>query len=278
MADDPIVTPDPEPDGVLEVDLKDAGAKTKVVPVSVLSAERDRVRQSERAKFDKESEPLKAKAALADQLQKDLETIRPYVDKLRAKPELMEEPKVPEQDAISTDEAEKFAKEFELYTAQGLDVARAKRLLVREKRMAEQVAQQVAQQVVGPVAQTTAIGNSKANFLWAANQRDASGRPLCDPTILAQQWAQLPPESTADPTVAQFMLNAAIGETLRQGKQPAAPPSEPMYSEPSGGRRGPGYAISPMEQSVARHTGMSEKQWTEAATKYVPGQTNVIGD
>ena len=66
MADEVVTQPDPEPEGAIEVDL--AGSKQKMVPVGAVIAERKRASEKAKADAEKEYEPIKAKAAQADQL------------------------------------------------------------------------------------------------------------------------------------------------------------------------------------------------------------------
>ena len=61
----------------------------------------------------------------------------------------------------------------------------------------ELFAQQVARETVKGPQEEIFRQASRQNFIWAANQRDANGQPLVDPTTLAQTWANLPAELTA---------------------------------------------------------------------------------
>ena len=276
MADDPTPTPDPEPEGAIDVDL--SGQKQRMVPVSALVAERERVRAAERDKVTKEYEPLRAKADQADRLAADLQTVQPFIQKLRDKPELMKEETSPELAGITDEEAERFARQYELFTPTGVDTNRAKRIIAEQRKEITKVAREAAQEAIRPLAETTSLDKSRQHFMWAAQQRDGSGSPLVDPAILAHEWAKLPAELTAQPQVAEFVLNSAIGVQQRTGKKPpAAPQYEPVFSEPSGGARAP-YQMSPMEQKMAKAQGISEKDWTTRAKDYVPGQVNVLGD
>ena len=275
-----VVTPqpeaDPEPEGVIEVSVADQ--KQRVVPVTVIAAERQRVRAAEREKVTKEYEPLKAKAALADQLQQDVQALQPHIDYLKAHPELLQREQPPELQAVSDEDAERYARDYELYSASGLDLGKAKRIIARQRDEVKRVAAEAAQAAVRPVAESNAIQQSKQNFLWAASQRSADGRPLVDPTVLMEEWKQIPAELAAQPQVAELLLEKAIGRQLRSGKQPpAAPDRDPLFSEPSGGRA-QGYQISELERKVSRNAGISEADWSKAATTYKPDQINVLGD
>jgi hypothetical protein len=268
---------DPEPEGIFEVEAK-PGEKRKVVEVGVVAAERKRVREATAEKLTKEFEPLKQKAEQFDRLQADVQAMQPYIEHLKAHPELMKQSQPPEIQQVGDEEAERYARHYELYTAQGLDLNRAKRMIADNRAEMRRVAQETAQEVVKPYAQSSDVQASRQNFLWAAQQKDGQNRPLVDPAFLAEEWSKVPAELTARPEVAQVILNAAIGQAARAGKlPPAAPTNEPVFSEPSGGRSAP-YQISTLEQRVARNIGLSDSDWTKSAQTYKPDAINVLGD
>lgn len=271
----PITSPtvDAEPEGVVEVQGQ------KLVPLAALEAERKRAKETTEAKLRAEMEPFKQKAAEADRLAADLAAIQPHIDYLRQHPEILQRPSSEDRSGVTDDEAERYAREYELYTPQGLDLARAKRIIATHRADMQRVAQEAAQQAVQPVLQTTAVQAARQNFLWAASQKGPDGRPLVDPSVLANQWAKLPPELTANPDVAQWVLRAAIGEATVSGRQaPAAPSQEPTFTEAPGGASRPAYAMSDIERRVARSAGISEKDWTARAQTYQPDSVNVLGD
>ena len=146
MADEVVTEPqpDPEPDGVIEID-KPAGQKEKVVPVAVLTAERERIRKAEAEKYEKEIAPLKAKAEQADKLAADVQAMQPYVEHLKRHPELLKADEPPALQQVSDEDAEKYARRYELYTATGLDLKRAKQIIADNRAEMKQVAQQAAQ-------------------------------------------------------------------------------------------------------------------------------------
>lgn len=273
------VTPpvDPDPEGVIEID-KPLGTKEKVVPLAALTAERERIRKTERENHAKELEPLKAKAAQADQLAADLQALQPHLDHLKRHPELLKQDEPPAIQAVSDEEAETFAREYELFTATGLNVPKAKQIIAKQRAELKRVATEAATEAVKPVAERTALDQSRANFTAAYYAKDAAGRPLVDPQILTDEWRKVPAAMSAQPEIAQLILDRAIGAMYRQGKQPpAAPEREPLFSEPAGGRSA-NYTMSDTEKKMARHTGTSEKDWQATASKFTPGAINVIGD
>lgn len=278
---DPVVDDDPEPEGVMEIETGTEGAKVKqaVVPASVLKQERARIRKIEGEKLAAKERELDAERQKNQQLAGDLQAVRPHLEHLQKNPHLLKAGESPEIQAISDQEAEQFARDYELYTATGLDLAKAKRMIVKNNARVESLATQAAQKVIQPLQQSTAHNQSMAFLAWAKNQRGADGALLADPEILDQVWREVPPELTADPRVAQERLRVAIGETLLQGKKPTAPMSrEPLLTEAPGGFRERAYEMSPMERTLSQNHGISESEWTTTAKKYVPGRTNRLGD
>ena len=272
---------DPEPEGVMEIETPaEGGAKVKqpVVPVSALKAERARVRNVEREKQAAMQRELDAERQKNAQLAGDLQSVRPHIEHLQKNPHLMKAGESPETQAIADDEAAQYAKDYELYTATGLDIARAKRMIVRENKKVAEASSRAAQEAVKPLAQSTAQNQSMAYLAWALNQKDRDGAPVADPEILRQVWAEVPTEYTADPRVAQERLAVAVGRTIMEGKQPTRPPQyEPTFTEAPGGFRERAYEMSPMERAIAQNQGIGEKEWTDAAKRYKPGQYNRLG-
>ena len=276
----PETTPEPEPEGLIEVEI--SGQKQKVATGSVIAAERNRVREKTEAKFKGEIDALKVKAARADQLEADLGAVRPHVEYLQQNPHLMKRDEAPELQKVSDEEAERFARQYELYGPSGLDLGRAKRIIADQHATIKRVATEAAQEAVGPIKQGTHVQQARQNFAWAAQQRGPDGRPLVDPTVLSQVFAyaiQQNPEYAADPTNAAALLRVAIGEQVMSGKTvPAAPIHEPLFSEAPGGRRGGEYQISEVEKRMASVTGVSEADWAKRAQGYQPDADNVLGD
>lgn len=270
QADDDVL-----PEGVSATDGK--------VDVSVLAAERRRVRAAtERAIRERELAPLQAKAQEVDQLRAALAEAQPYLNHLRQHPELLQPPKpTPLEEQISDDDAAAEARDLELYdgrTGQP-DIGRAKRIIARRRQDALTAAQQAAQAAIGPITSQTAQSASRENFVSMATQRDANNQPLVDPKVLAEMWTALPPELTAHREVGELVLNAAIGKSLRTGTRISRPEREPLISEPAGGRVGQSYQqMDHMAKQLAKHAGLSDKQFQEAGKGYQPGMPNVLGD
>lgn len=272
-------TDDAEPEGAVDVQGR------RMVDVSVLSAERKRIREAtERATReakDKEYEPVRQQAAEAERLRQALNDAQPYVEHLRRHPELLQAPKPTTlEEQVSDEEAIAEARDLELYdqrTGQP-DLTRAKRIIARRRTDAQAAAQQAAQAAIGPITSQTAQQTSRQNFVSMASRRDASNQPLVDAKTLAEFWAQLPPELTQHAEVGELILDAAIGKSYRTRGRVAAPERAPIVSEPAGGRSGPGYQMDRMAKNLAQHAGMSDKAFSEAAKKYEPGAVNILGD
>lgn len=267
---------EPEPEGVVEVTGR------RMVPVETLSAERKRVREAtERAIREREIAPLQAKANEADAMRSYLQQVQPHLERLRQHPELLEEPKPQPMEAqISDDEARNEARDLELYDAQGQpDLGRAKRIIARRRTEAIAAGQAAAQAAIGPITSQSAAQASRQNFAQAALSRGADGQQLVDPRVLAQLWAQLPPELTQHAQVRDIVLNAAIGASVRAGKQgPQRPTQAQPFSESPSGQRGATFQHSKFTRDIAQAAGMSEKAFSEGARTYRPGEVNTLGD
>lgn len=259
----PVNEPEPEPEGAVDVQGR------KMLPVAAIVEERTRVRAAEQKRAAEALAPVQQQAA---QYQAQLQQALAELDAIKQQ----HAPKPPDIPEIGTDEAEKYARHYELFTPTGLDINRAKRIIADNRAEMKRIATEAAQQAVQGPQQEIATERSRQNFVWAANQRDANGRPLVDPRALAEQWSRLPAELTSKPEVAQHLLKTVAGEMLLSGKQPpAAPTYEPAFSEAPGGRR-QAYAPSPIEKRLAQVSGMSEKEYSERAKSYQPGATNFL--
>lgn len=271
------VPDDAEPEGVVEHQGK------RLVDVSVLAAERRRMREVTAAAKEKEFAPVREEAQRAKQLEAALAEVRPIIEHVRQHGLPKAPAPTPVEEQISEEDAAQEARDLELYRADGQpDVVRAKRIIARRRTETSAAAKAAAEAAVGPMRSDSAEEASRRNLERLALQRDSAGTPVLqrsvDPKILAQLWAQLPAELTAHPEVADLVMNAAIGATIRRRGSVARPERDPTLSEPSGGGSGPRWQMDTLTKGVAQAAGMSEKKFAESAAAYKPGQTNVLGD
>src|SRR3990167_6646567 len=151
-------TDDAEPEGVVE------HAGQRMVPVSVLAAERRRIRETtERTIREKELDPLRQ---TEQQLRNALNEARPYIDliKQHGVPQAPKPTKA--EELISDEDAAAEARDLELYdgkTGQP-DIQRAKRIIARRRSDVTSAAQQAAQAAVGPITSASAQSQSRENF------------------------------------------------------------------------------------------------------------------
>ena len=193
-------------------------------------------------------------------------------------------PPKPEVPDVSDEEAEAYARKYELYTPNGLDVARSKRIIADNrqemKRIAKQAVEEYDQTTVAEVRQSAAQRAAREQFVRVATAKDEGGQPLFTEQtvkILAEEFAKLPPELSGQPEVADHVMNAALGKIARSRKAtPPKPEREPVFTEPSSSPRPSGYTISNLEKSIANSRGISHSDWEKTAKQYVPGQPNAL--
>jgi hypothetical protein len=237
-----------------------------MVPVAALTGERRRITE----KYERELEPLRAAASRVQQLEQEVAQLRT--------PKRVE-PDIPD---VSDDEAERYARHYELYNTQGLDLTRAKRIIKDNRDEIRRVAKDAVAEAVGPVRAGTLNQVKREQFIRAATATDAGGSPLLDQAgqqELAAAFSLMPPDLFAENPegVADVVLERVLGARLRQRKPGPLPPSrEPGFSEAPGGYRGAGYTISNLEKKVAASAGVSAKDWESRAKGYQPGIPNTL--
>lgn len=265
-ADPPVADPPPaDDDGAAEVEAVEVGGK-KYVPIAAVINER-RLRQQSQTR-----------AQRADELEAYVNDARPYVEFLRANPNLLTPrqpdpapaaPAAPDADP----EAVEVCRLLDLYTPDGQpDLKRAAQFLVISDRRSDRR----VQQAVAPVHQTRFEEQSARNFHLASQYKDPSGRPV-NIKALEQIWRTVPAEQSADPNVASILMATAIGLGYASGKpQPLAPPP-PLVTEGGGGGARP-KPLSAIEQRVAKDRGVSEATWADATKTFQPGRANQLED
>lgn len=267
------VDDDAEPEGAIEVQ-----PGRRMVDVSVVSAERKRAREAtEKRVRDAEVAPLNEKLKELDALKQAVNELRPYADFIKQNPHVLQQqqPKQAETDDIPDEQAATYARRYELFdpTSGQPDIKRAKAIMADNRREQAAIAQQAAQEAVGPLRQQTAVSAQRENFIQAIKR--VEGDEIVTPEIIAQQFAELGPEMTQHPEVAQVALERAIGRAYlqRRGSGKPAAPRAPVISEQAGGR-----ASTPVSLTESgKKLGLSESDLKSANKTYTPGGVSEIG-
>ena len=274
----PLETPDETPEPKADEDHVDGSVEIKpgetYVPKGAVIAERKK-----RQELEQERDALREKAAQADQLATWVHESKPYIDFLRQNPDFLKarDPKsAPPSPQTDTDAIE-YAKEFDLYAADGTpDTARARRII--DKQTA--IAQQAAQAAVKPFAQQTMEQRAAGNLERIKAQKDGSGNPVGDEALnatagllIAQMGRDNAVALFADPGNASVIAAIAHGlQVMTPKKAPiTAPEGAPLETEQSGG----GSDLKVSEHSL-RVTGLTEAKYRDAAKRFTPGQTNPL--
>lgn len=273
----PPVEPPAETDAPVEEDIPGAVDLngSRMVPLGVVQA----------LKKELKSRP---KAEDFAQLRAAYEEARPYVDFVRANPALTAPPPEPVAAPVAPDDDPQLvelARTMELYDAQTgrPDTKRAQVLRDMTRREAEAI----AEARLAPVRETTQEATATDNIKRLMSDSAAQGQPIESQYLLqaVQSITQNMPKAEAvrllaDPQVVEVIGLTALGMQARAGKatrvmSPVAPQTPPLYTEGAGGVR-PEVPMSEGSRRLARLTGKSEKEWTEAAKRYVPGRANSL--
>ena len=186
-------------------------------------------------------------------------------------------PATPEAAEVPDEDAERFARRYELYTAQGLDLVRAKQMIADNRADMRRVAAEAVEQAITPVRADHAKQGAREQFLRVASRAVHEGNlDEAGVKTLVERWIQLPPELAADPDVADHVLESVIGAVALARKPVAARQEPPVFSERSGGERPGPYTMSTLEKRVARGRGISDKDWETTAKTYQPGGPNPL--
>lgn len=163
-------------------------------------------------------------------------------------------------------EAEAFAKDFDLYTAEGKpDIDRAQRIIDRNAQVAKVAGETAARNATAPLIQRTVSNDILHNFERAKITEVNGLKP--DPQILKTYFDRILTqpkgmETLSDPNQVAIITKQAIFDTWNAsgGKTPApkAAPAqreapEPVFSEKSGGQdQTPQFTLSGNEIKLAR--------------------------
>lgn len=253
-----------EEDTPAEVESVEVAGK-KYVPVGALIGER------------KQRQALQEKANKADQLEAYVNDARPWVDFLKANPDLLkprqQAPPAPAEPTTDP-QAESLAKTLDLYTADGKpDLSRAQTL----QQLITSTAQTIADKAIGPVHERNHQDQSARNFQIALTVKDADGRTP-SPESLTHIWRTMSAEQTANPNVASILALTAMGlDRVSKKNPPPAPAHAPIVTESLGGSvRRP--SLSQLETNIARDRGISEAKWQENTKGFVAGRPTTLED
>ena len=281
----PVADEDEEPAGTIH----DASGR-KLVPLDVLKATRSELKAAKQ--LSTKVAELEQKAAMGEQLEQWVNTVKPLLTKLKDRPDIVQAvmsgqppaptgPASPYEPAVDPDEAllpkqdaEDLARTLELYTPEGApDLKRARKIAAYMRR----TGREEAMATTAPLTQTLASGQSGTLKGQYAQVKDKQGRTV-NPAILDQLWNIVPAELIAkDPNVAGVLYYAAKGYAAHHGlEEPAPPPRAPVLSEPAGGRATPATTLSEFDRAMQRVMQVPDKQYTETAARYKPGAINVL--
>lgn len=226
---------------------------------------------------------LKPLAQRTQQVEAELNSIKPYAEFVKNNPHLLQ-PQAPPAPVAPPDPSTdpqlvSYAKRFDLYTGDGKpDVERAKAILDDNRK----IAREEAQALVAPLEQQTYEQKAAANLTQVMAFKDGDGNVLQPVYIeeavksLAQgtDKAQLV-KMLADPRVAKVIGVTALGLQAMATKKPAAvaQPGEALHVETAGGR-GPDYTMGDADKRVAKIARVSEKDWTAMNKNFNPNGPN----
>lgn len=280
----PPAAPDPPPAPTTPDEAEPEGTigtpdGQKFVPLAALQAERGKRKTAVSAK-DQEIATLRDKAQRYDEASGYLQQARPYIEALRTNPGLVQQIQRPQpppsepQGPLTPQEAEEYAKDFDLYTTDGKpDIVRAQRIAARQEKLAERK----AQQMVTPLVQTEAHRQASALYQQQLQQPEINGFKI-DPKFLNEAWSVVPPEMiAANPAVAEIMKYVAAGRQALSGQKPmpVAPPP-PVPTEGAGGGQPSPQSLNTTSEKFASASGMKRDQFLETRNRYTPGQNNSL--
>lgn len=274
--------PEEEPEGV----VYDSQGH-KLVPLTALQQTRQELKAAKA--LTAELDTLRQKAQQGEQIEQQINQLRPLLDKLKHRPDLVRaamdgqtlptaapaQPAIdPDEALLPTQDAEDLARTLELYTPEGTpDLKRARKIAAVMRRSADEE----ASRKLAPLAQAMSAGQSGTLKAQYAQVKDKSGKTV-NPAVLEQLWNIVPAELVArDPNVASVLYYAAKGYAAHHGlEEPAPPPRAPIVTESPGGGRPAAPVLNEFDQNMRRAMQVSEKQYAEAKSRYKPGAINVL--
>ena len=258
--------PEAEPDGTIT-----GSGGVKFVPLQAVIAERTARKEAEKALKAKDEEfaPFKQKAQKYDEAEQYLHQVRPVIDKVMARPDLLKLADQPPAEApgpLTATEAAEYAKNFDLYKPDNtLDVDRAQRIV----KFHEVMNQRTVSQALQPFQQQTAVTQAREMRQRLTQVKDAPSAASID-----KVFASLPPELAALPEVANLVLYVAKGMDAMNGTvtPPPVVPTESVGGSPQRTE----HAITDLDRRFMEAGGISKKAYEEAAAKFKPGQFNSL--
>lgn len=265
--------PEPEaPAAPAEPEAVEVGGE-RMVPLAALISERSK------------ATALKTKADQFDQMAGWYNEAKPYVDFLRANPDLLKPreaapapaaaPAPPEADPALVS----LARTLDLYTPEGQpDAKRAQAI----REMVKTEAQGIAQEAVKPFEQQSINERAQTNLRYAMGVDYNGVKP--NPKVLQQIWETTDPrmlatqQGAAAAVLMAMGLGAAMAPQAPAAAAPAAPTTTPVLSEPAGGRNPNRPAISEFESRVLKIRGIDHAKYTDSLRGFRAGETNVLED
>ena len=226
---------------------------------------------------------MRQQAARAQQLEAWVEQAKPIIEAVRTRPDLLKAaqgppPEDPVAARISDEEAALYARDVQLYTAEGkLDVAAGRRALAREHKIAYDAAREAAKEAVAPLQQASSSREAQVQAARVASLKDKQGRTVPQ-DLVNRLFSQIPPELAADPNVASVLYFAAKGMAAHNEEAGISAPPPPVVTEAPGGRTAPTVNLSDLDRRMARTLGRTTADYQKSAGKFKPGMPNSLED
>lgn len=273
-----VPVPEPAPlvaEPVVDQDAELAADPGRMVPASALIAER------------KQRQALTERASRADVLEQQLAEARPYLDLIRNNPGLFQPRDAPAPVAspasdVPDPDALEAAQLLDFWIDGRPDVAKARQYLDLSDRRAARLAD--AQ--IAPMRQQRMDEQATTNLALASQVKDASGNAPSQESIRAV-WGALSNDKEgrallADQRVAGVLAALALGfdalQPKKGGPRVAAPTTEPLQTEASGGAPRTRPTLSKLEESVAKERGIAPTKWAERVATFQPGRPFTLED
>lgn len=243
----------------------------QMVPVGELIKNRKEARTAKR-----ELAEMRTRVERAELVGNQLAEVQPLIEALQrmtpAQRDALATGRMPTPAGVQHDaddvEARETAEDLGLIAADGsLDITRARKIIAKnEARVQAQV-----QHALGPVKQQTAQQQASVLREQAKGIKDAQGVPLATPESITEAYGMLPAELASQPNVAMVAIGVGMLIDRMKGRTVSAASAggrfaDPIYSEPTGGRRTVAPALTAEEKQTATRLGLSDKELQSAGT------------